>query len=364
VLFSLAAPIADAAVVDPTEPAKRHRCSSQVSFIARPPDQSWSDYQIISYFAETSARLVGLARLGVTAGKILGQRGEFDLAKIPQGAAPFVALHLRWYIENIATDFYSAYHRWYPDHPVNWLFEETKRLHRQEPANIAAFIRTPSLSDPAWLSRIALRLRQHVRAYAPYRPLYYNLADEAGIADLAAAWDFDFAPASLAAMRVWLKQTYGTLAALNREWGTHFRDWDSVLPMTTDAALQQPDENFAAWADFKAWMDIAFARAVRAGTDAVHAADPSARAALTGGQLPGWGGYNYSQLAAAVDVIEMSNEGNSVEIARSLAPGLITLMTSFPSVGEPQQIHAIWHELLLGGRGGHTVGRGQCRCRR
>jgi len=56
-----------------------------------------------------------------------------------------------------------------------------------------------------------------VRAYAPYRPLYYSLADEAGIADLAAAWDFDLAPASLAVMRVWLKQIYGTLAALNRE---------------------------------------------------------------------------------------------------------------------------------------------------
>jgi len=96
-------------------------------------------------------------------------------------------------------------------------------------------------------------------------------------------------------------------------------------------------------------MDIAFARAVRAGTDAMHAADPSARAALEGAQPPGWGGYDYSRLAAAVDVIEMSNEANSVEIARSLVPSLITLTTS--AVADPPQIRAIWHELLLGGRG-------------
>jgi Beta-galactosidase len=312
-------------------------------------DRGWPDYQIVIWQDQTPARLAGLARLGVTSGRIFGTRGALDLAKIPQETAPLRALNLRWYIENIATDFYAAYHRWHPDHPVTWLFDETKRLHREEPTNIAAFIRTPSLSDPAWLRRIALRLQHHVRAYAPYRPLYYSLADEAGIADLAAAWDFDFAPTSLAGMRVWLKQQYGTLGVLNRQWGTRFPNWGAVMPMTTDAVLNQPHENFSAWADFKMWMDVAFARAVRVGADAVHAADPRGRAALEGAQLPGWGGYDYSLLATAVDVMEMYDYGNNVEITRSLAPNLITLMTS--SLDGPQQIHAIWHELLLGARG-------------
>jgi hypothetical protein len=313
------------------------------------PDLGWPDYQIIMWQDQTPARLAGLARLGVTAGRIAGTRGPLDFATIPKETAPFLALNLRWYIENIATDFYAAYHRWYPDHPVTWLFDETKRLRLEEPANIAAFVRTPSLSDPAWLRRIALRLQQHVRAYAPYRPLYYSLADEAGIADLATAWDFDFAPASLAGMRVWLKQQYGTLVALNHQWGTRFPTWDAVMPMTTDAALNQPDENFSAWADFKGWMDVAFARAVQVGTDTVHAADPKSRAALEGAQLPGWGGYDYSRLATAVDVMEMYDYGNNVEIARSLKPSLITLMTS--SLEGSPQLHAVWHQLLLGGRG-------------
>lgn len=345
-------PVASAIVFSPGNPANGHARPAPVSAIARPPERGWPDYEIIIWQHQTPAQLAGLARLGVTAGMIIGERDrQLDPAQIRQQAAPFLALHLRWYIENIATDFYSAYHRWQPDHPKTWLFDEAKRLHRQEPGNLAAFIRTPSLSDPAWLRRIALRLWRHVRAYAPYRPLYYNLADEAGIADLTAAWDFDFAPASLAALRVWLKQRYATLAALNREWGTRFSDWDAVMPMTTDAALAQPDENFAAWADFKEWMDVAFARAVRAGAAAVHAADPAALAGLEGGQVPGWGGYNYRHLASAVDVMEMGDDGDSVEIARSLAPGLITLMTSFPEASEQRQIKAIWHELLLGGRG-------------
>lgn len=312
--------------------------------------QSWRDYQIIIWQDQTPERLAGLARLGITAGQIIATRNvPLDRTKISQQTAPFLALRLRWYIENIATDFYAAYHRWHSNHPVTWLFDETKRLHHQDPTNVTAFIRTPSLSDPAWLRSISLRLDQYVRTYAPDHPLFYNLADEAGIADLTAAWDFDFAPVSLAAMRIWLKQCYHTLAALNREWGTRFPDWDAVMPMTTDAALKQPDENFAAWADFKEWMDITFARSVRIGTEAVHAVDPQALAALEGAQPPGWGGYNYNYLAAATDLIEMSDKDKSVEIAHSLAPNLITLTTS--SLADPQQIHSVWHELLLGGRG-------------
>lgn len=314
-------------------------------------DKRWPDYEILIWQQQTSARLGGLARLGVTAGKMFGERrgGGPDRAKISEEAAPFLTSRLRWYIENIATDFYAPYHRWHPDHPVTWLFDETQRLHRQDPANITAFYRTPSLSDPNWLRRISQRLRAHVLAYAPYHPLYYSLADEAGIADLGAAWDFDFSPASLADMRIWLRGRYRSLVALNREWGTRFPRWDAVMPMTTDAALQRPDENFAAWADFKEWMDVAFSRAVRAGTDAVHAADAHALSALEGAQIPGWGGYDYSLLGGAVDVMEMYDSGGNIEIARSLFPRLITLMTS--SLADPEQIHAVWHNLLLGGRG-------------
>ena len=299
---------------------------------------------------QTPARLAGLARLGITAASIHGRRGRIEADDVAGSIAPLRSLGLRWYVENIATDFYSAYHRWFPDRPVTWLFDEAKRRHQQDPSDLQAFVRTPSLSDPVWLGRIADRLTQHVQAFGHQpRPLFYNMADEAGVGDLAAAWDFDFAPGSLAGMRTWLRLRYGTLAALNREWGSGFASWSAVTPMTTDQALQQPDENFAAWADFKEWMDVTFAHAVRVGTDAIHAADPGARAALEGGQIPGWGGYDYSRLTSAVDLMEMYDYGNNIEIARSLDPRLVVLQTS--SLADLKSIYTIWHELLLGGRG-------------
>ena len=113
--------------------------------------------------------------------------------------------------------------------------------------------------------------------------------------------------------------------------------------------MQRGDENFAAWADFKAWMDAAFAHALAAGRDAVHAADPHAYAAIEGAQVPGWGGYDYSLLTRAVDAMEIYDAGDNVAIAHSLAPALPLLTTSF-SAG-PAEESRIWREVLGGVRG-------------
>ena len=157
--------------------------------------------------------------------------------------------------------------------------------------------------------------------------------------------EIDLSPGSLEGMRIWLRQHYRSLDALNAEWGTHFVRWEDVRPDTTRQAMRRTDDNFAAWSDFKAWMDVAFARALRMGTDAVHEADPSALAGIEGVQIPGWGGYDYSLLVGAVDVMEPDD----LPLAHSLNPQLITLTTSFG--GAPKDIHAIWRNLLAGSRG-------------
>src|SRR5713101_6813615 len=244
---------------------------------------------------------------------------------------------LRCYLENIATDFYSPYHKWYDDRPANWRFLEAKQRYWENRLDLGAFIREPSLSDQEWLNKIRDRLIRSVQALRPYRPLYYNLGDEPGIGDLAAFWDFDLSAPSLAAMRDWLKDGYGSLAALNQQWGTAFTRWEQVMPMTTDEAMKRADQNFSAWADFKEWMDIAFARAVKSGTEAVHAADPDARSAIEGAQIPGWGGYDYSRLARSVDAMELYDHGDNVAIVRSFNPEVIMLTTSFK--GGPPEAH-------------------------
>jgi len=310
--------------------------------------ETWPDYQIIQYHTRNDAQLAMLKRLGISAGMVFADRDN-TLPPVEQRAAALIAAGLPWYVENIATDFYAPYHRWMAGREVNALFIETQHRALADRSDPSVFVRTPSLSDTAWQQRIRDRLTATVQRQARYRPLYYSLGDETGIADLAAFWDFDLSPKSLAGFRAWLRQGYGTLGALNAEWGTSYAVLDDVAPMLTDAALHRADGNFAAWADFKAWMDEAFAAALRQGTDAVHAADPAALAGIEGAQIPGWGGYDYTRLAHAVDVMEFYDSGDNLPIALSVSPGLVALGTSFGA--DPASVHGIWREWLRGTRG-------------
>jgi hypothetical protein len=325
-------------------------CAARLAWAANitQPDDPFADFQIIMWQPHTAKQDEILKQLGITAGMVHANRASPNQIEAVE-ADPLLQTGLRFYVENVATDFYSAYHRWFPDRPVNWRFTEVQRRYRMNPQDPLALDRDPSLSDPRWLDRIRGRVQETVSAYDRYRPLYYDLADEPGIADLAAYWDFDFSVPSLAGMRTWLRTQYGSLASLNREWGSQFKSWQSVMPSTTVEAMRRTDANFSSWADFKAWMDTAFARALAQGRDAVHIDDPHALAALEGGQVPGWGGYDYTRLVHAVDVMELYDSGENVDIVRSLSPATTILTTSF--AGGPAEEWRVWREALRGTRG-------------
>jgi len=319
----------------------RRQEDARVSFVARPPDRTWWDYAIIMWQDQSPQGYAALKPLGISAAMYGGKSQSLPEALLQND--------LRWYEENIATDFYSAYHRWFPDRPVNWKFKEAKELYKKDPTSLEAFKRHPSLVDPEWLRKIHDRLVECARINSPYRPLFYNLGDESGIADLAAFWDFDFGDESLVEMRIWLKERYGTLAALNQQWGTSFTSWDLVRPMTTNEAMKRSDDNFSSWADFKAWMDVSFARAVKMGVEAVHSVDPEAYVALEGGQIPGWGGYDYFRLANVLNAMEPYDMGANIEMTRSFNPKMAVVTTgSARGLWEKQRV---WYELLHGNRG-------------
>jgi len=322
---------------------------ARLSFIAAPPDDPWSHYQIIMWQRRSAREYAALKALGVTAGMVYAADKDAPEEAINTQIGPLLKADMRWYVENIATDFYAAYHRWSPSHPVNWRFLEVKERHRENPSDLTAFVRSPSLSDPQWLKRIGDRITKTVALHRLYKPLYYSLGDETGIADLSAFWDFDMSRYSLDGMRAWLKSRYGSLAALNREWGSHFARWAQIMPMTTSEAMRRTDDNFSGWAEFKEWMDIAFARALKTGRHAAHAVDPAAYVAIEGAQIPGWGGYDYTQLAKAVDVIELGDFGQNMEIIRSLNPRMVMLTTSADPAAHGA--HRLWHELFRGSRG-------------
>ncbi len=312
-----------------------------------PAHAAWDKFEIIHWQDRDPAQFATLRRIGVTAAKLMADRDRTGIPLERQMPAPQQA-GLRWYIENIATDFYSSYHRYTPGKPVNWRFLEAQEQYRANNNDNTALFRVPSLLDPSWRDHIAARLTETVHQQNRYRPLYYSLGDETGIADLSAYWDFDLSPASVAGFRQWLRTQYKSLHELNAEWGTAYPTWDLIQPETTNAAMRRTGDNFAAWNDFKAWMDTSFADALRFGTDAIHRADPAALSAIEGAQLPGWGGYDYTKLAHALDVIEGADETTQA-ILRSINPNIIPLTTSFAAT--PDELHRIWRAVLGGTRG-------------
>lgn len=323
--------------------AKEDRREEDVgaSFVARPPSRDWWDYMIIMWQDGSAEHFRQLEKIGVNAGKSSEHSDQ-----LPQS---LLKDNLRWYVENMATDFYSAYHIYRPDRPYNWALLQAKDLYRRDPSSKEALKRHPSFADPQWLTKIHDRLVESARTFSPYRPIFYNLADESGIAELAGFWDFDFSDHSLDEMRTWLKNRYGTLAALNRQWGTNFTTWDLVTPDTTREAMKRAGENYSSWADFKEWMDISYARALKMGVDAIHSVDPHAYVGIEGAQMPGWGGYDYARLTRTLDAMEPYEIGDNIEIVRSLNPHLAFITTAFAT--GPLEKHRVWYELLHGARG-------------
>lgn len=312
-------------------------------------DPRWPDFRVIMWSDHTAAEYATLAKLGINSAKVPGQRTpEISPDQVTKSTAEVRAAGFPYYVENLATDFYAPYHRWTPEHPgqVTWLMDELRKRYFANQADPAVWERTPSLSDEAWIDRIRTRLATTVRLHMPNHPLFYNLGDETGIADLTSAWDFDYSAPSLAAFRAWLHTHYASLGALNAQWDSNFASWDAVIPEHTTAALQRKDGNFSSWSDFNDFMDHAFAEALRAGTDAIHAADPSALAAIEGAQTPGRGGYDYTRLPKAVDVMELWATAGNLQIARTINPGIIPLTTVFGT--GPAEASNIWRLALIG----------------
>jgi hypothetical protein len=319
----------------------RREDDANVTFTARPSNARWTDYEIVMWQQYPPNLLHSLEKLGITAGQYSGRSQSTPEA--------FIANNMRWYSENIGTDFYAEYHRYRRDRIQHWSFLQAKELLKKDPASIEAFKRHPSLWDAAWRTRIHDRLVDAAKRNFPFRPIFYSLADESGIADLAAFWDFDFSDQSLVPMRRWLQSRYGTLPALNKEWESNFTSWDLVTPPTTHEAMQRKGDNFAAWADFKEWMDISFSDALLMGRKAIEEVDPEAYVNIGGGQRPGWGGYDYARITKALTAVEPYDIGNNVEIIRSLNPAMAMVSTGFAN--GPWEQQRVWRELFHGHRG-------------
>jgi hypothetical protein len=307
------------------------------------PNEAWDDYQVIMYYAYKPEQQAALRDLGVTAGQI-----QNVASRSPDGAARWWKNNFRFYCDQMAYEFFAPYHS--PAIPgKERLMREAKALYKNDRTRKDAFFRKPCFHDPQAEAQAMEKIRQVVSAQMRFKPFFHS-TDETGVANLIEAWDFCFDPRTLAAMRQWLVEQYGSLEGINRQWGTKFQHLDDVVPLTTDEMMQRGDDNWSAWADHRTFMNLTFAKAARKASDTVKSVDPAAIGGLVGGQAPSaFGGYDYWLLSKAIDVIEPYNIGVNREIWRSFAPHKPALTTGFGA--EPIEIWRLWYQALHGDRG-------------
>ena len=326
--------------------------TAERTFLYRAPAE-WDDYICTVWHRHNAKRIPYLQEMHVTGSQWFGSG-----VQLPND---WVDRNYRFYLEGTGNWVYAPYHIWMADRDKTYYYEEAKKAFIKDRTDFRNLERNPCLSNHVIQERIRLQFGNPAKLYRNYRPLFYTVADESGIANQAAPFDFCFSPQCKARFRAWLQERYPSLEALNQQWGSTYKDWDEVRGATTDEIFARKDDNFSAWADHKEFMDDVLVGAYGLAGETVKRNDPKGRLGVGGVQGPAAvGGWDFWKLSNVFDVIEAYYIGNNYELMRSFNPKLIPYHCSFaPSKAEkgkgsatwnPER-HLIWYLFLHGDRG-------------
>lgn len=285
-------------------------------------------------------------------------------------------LGFNYYVENIVSPGLCLKFR---SSVTDWNAFITQWMKTRSPE---AFTRDFCLSDPAWRARARAAMQRAATHHAPWSPLLYDIRDELSVTVSANPFDYDFAPASLAALRLWLQQRYPSLDALNAAWLTPFAAWEEVRPFSTDeikarlagrieALDQQPNWralramqyapqhvraepkrwHLAPWCDFRTFMDDTLAETLADLRTAARAVDSVTPVGIEGTQMPSaWGGYDLWKLSRVLDWVEPYD----ITAARAIFGSFMRGKPLFATYGESDPVavsRRLWHLLLEGDSG-------------
>ena len=233
-------------------------------------------------------------------------------------------------------------------------------------------VRPTSINDAASLTIMENTIRPRMQASRKWRPMQWNIADEYGLFRRANPYDFDLGPAAINQFVTWLQTRYGTIAALNSTWNTHFTAFSDLSdPIHAaaggEAALIVTQEirdrefplwsstttakNFAPWSDFRTFMDESFAAAMKRCVDVGRLIDPAVRVGFEGAEpaTPSTG-YDYARQLHEIGSIESYDTGNGPEYIRSMrydryGQRIFSFITLFNSSVQDNK-YTLWYRLL------------------
>ena len=160
-------------------------------------------------------------------------------------------------------------------------------------------VRDPCLTNPTYREGLAAQINRALDRTALFGALGYSMGDE--IFFSYPGVDLCFSPTCIASFREYVRKMYGSLDAVNKEWGTEYRTWEEVVPIP----LQEAKETgrLAQWCDHRNHMDSVWADTFAYGREICNARDPQARVgADTFGGVDTWSAGDWVKLADACDM--------------------------------------------------------------
>ncbi len=221
-------------------------------------------------------------------------------------------------------------------------------------------VRPHSLSDPATIKLLKNRIKENVESTKRGMVLAYAFDDEISLARFTSPCDVDVHPLSIRWFRAWLKEKYGNIENLNKEWDTSYKDLSEVAPQGFEAIRKKNHKppfsrwNLAPWMDFRSFMDYQFAFVLSELTNYTNQLDPDTPAGFVGGQGPSpWGGYDYALLSRAVQWMEAYDVNGTNEILRSFwnRERNLRMQTFFSTGNQKLDSWFLWYYMLHGCQG-------------
>ncbi|HLV00182.1 MAG TPA: beta-galactosidase trimerization domain-containing protein, partial [Acidobacteriota bacterium] len=207
-----------------------------------------------------------------------------------------------------------------PDGPARDYYLKMKRDYVRT-RDKRLLVREYCFNDPAYQEQVRQELKEMLADWVPFSPLSYYIYEEPSLTCYGDSIDICFSEHCMARMRLWLKEQYGSLEALNFQWGTDFRSWDEVIPDDTYEAQQRG--NYASWADHRTFMEYTYAEHFRAVLEELRKYDSQGIVLNSGTQISGaHNGTDYSRMNLYTEHLNAYTGGNQLDFHRSFNPNL------------------------------------------
>jgi Beta-galactosidase/Beta-galactosidase trimerisation domain len=240
-----------------------------------------------------------------------------------------------------------------PDGPKRDYYSKMKKRYA-ETRDKRLLVREYCLNDPSYRDLISKELKRLVEPWAPFSPLSYYVYEEPSLTCYVDDLDLCFSDHCLRTMRGWLKAGYGSLDALNRKWGTSFRNWDDVIPDDTYEAQQRG--NYASWADHRTFMEKSYAESFEFVLGELRKLDAQGILLNSGTQESApHNGCDYSRINQFTHHLNSYDGGNQFDFHRNFNPEVkISSGAGYGMLGK-SVLYDFYRNLFKGANGGAYV---------